>query len=846
VVVGVCLVSAGLLCLGGALLAFQAGVDDWARGYAAAGVVLVGVGCVLTTAAAVTPNPATVEGAAVRRASWQLDAAHAVVRGCRHRMANVLAPTRASDAEVDQARVELAAAVEASAAAHGVFSAAVAAYHARVAGRMLRVADPLVPWCCSPSCRRQAGACAWVAAVEAWVGALTGDSFSLGAGVVCCGLATTCCGGGGDVSRETRVAVVERSGAVFVPDRIRAIPDERRRVMFGGPPTAAFERWAAREWALCARPGLDGLRFFVEGYGSVEPPVGGPVAFRLWERQVDVLADLHDQDLSLLVVLKARRLGLTWLALHYAVWLAVFAPLGTGARIVIICKNEDDAKALLQRARRIIERLPAYLRPILSKDSTEELGIHETGASIRALPGTPQAARLETATLLLLDEFAFPKNGAATGIWTAALPTIEGGGRAVAISTGNGESGDGAQFAALVRLTQRRQLARAKLVFLDVWSRPGRTPEWYRQEMRKYLRLEDFQAEYPETVDQGLAGSRSASVYPLSGLVAAESWVPCSTPTSRPCCGRASSWAPTGATSRRSRRTRCRWPAVGCGWSTSWCRCVPPPPRRRGRCCCTARRASTPACSEPRRTPCRWAANRVFANVLQELAVEQPGAFPDQHTTWSFGTVKEGGGDRKGTNTVAYVEWLLVEAAALWEQLQHAPPEAAAQLATQARGYLAISPRCATLLHQMREYRRDPDTGRIIKGVLSATDPLAGDHGPDALVALLAERAAAWRPRWGRRRRRPGGTDHHRDTERHRGGQRGRPGGVPHAGDHRRGRHPGAGGAAAGAGVRAGRPGLAGHRHAAPAGRTRLGGPGVEHHAPHPRRRRAVAHVAAA
>jgi ABC-type uncharacterized transport system permease subunit len=48
VVVGVCLVSAGLLCLGGALLAYQAGVDDWARGYAAAGVVLVGVGAWLT------------------------------------------------------------------------------------------------------------------------------------------------------------------------------------------------------------------------------------------------------------------------------------------------------------------------------------------------------------------------------------------------------------------------------------------------------------------------------------------------------------------------------------------------------------------------------------------------------------------------------------------------------------------------------------------------------------------------------------------------------------------------------------------------------------------------------
>lgn len=76
-----------------------------------------------------TPNPASLQGAAVRRATWQLDAAHAVVRRCRHRMANVLPPTRASDAEVEAARVELAAAVDASRAAHRVFAASVAAYH---------------------------------------------------------------------------------------------------------------------------------------------------------------------------------------------------------------------------------------------------------------------------------------------------------------------------------------------------------------------------------------------------------------------------------------------------------------------------------------------------------------------------------------------------------------------------------------------------------------------------------------------------------------------------------------------------------------------------------------------
>jgi ABC-type uncharacterized transport system permease subunit len=45
--VEVCLLSAGLLCLGGALLAFQAGFDGWGLGYAIAGVVLVGVALTL-------------------------------------------------------------------------------------------------------------------------------------------------------------------------------------------------------------------------------------------------------------------------------------------------------------------------------------------------------------------------------------------------------------------------------------------------------------------------------------------------------------------------------------------------------------------------------------------------------------------------------------------------------------------------------------------------------------------------------------------------------------------------------------------------------------------------------
>jgi hypothetical protein len=45
----------------------------------------------------------------------------------------------------------------------------------------------------------------------------------------------------------------------------------------------------------------------------------------------------------------------------------------------------------------------------------------------------------------------------------------------------------------------------------------------------------------------------------------------------------------------------------------------------------------------------------------------------------------------------------------------------------------------------MRELKRDPDTGKIQKPVLNPRDPKAGDHGPDGLVALLADRAKRWR-----------------------------------------------------------------------------------------------------
>jgi hypothetical protein len=80
--------------------------------------------------------------------------------------------------------------------------------------------------------------------------------------------------------------------------------------------------------------------------------------FELWPAQRWVLAQLGLQ--RLLVVLKARQLGMTWLILGYALWLMLFRAVAT---VGIFSRTEDDATELLDfRLKGMYARLPAFLR----------------------------------------------------------------------------------------------------------------------------------------------------------------------------------------------------------------------------------------------------------------------------------------------------------------------------------------------------------------------------------------------------------------------------------------------------------------------------------------------------
>lgn len=130
------------------------------------------------------------------------------------------------------------------------------------------------------------------------------------------------------------------------------------------------------------------------------------------------------------VVLKARQLGVSWLAAMFALWTAMRAP---GQVVLLISKKQDDADKLLEKVAYIYHRLPDWKpRAILRTQSISFPGL---GSSIEALAATEDAGRSRTANLVVLDEHGFQPFAAR--IMRSVMGAAEQG-KVLSISTGNG------------------------------------------------------------------------------------------------------------------------------------------------------------------------------------------------------------------------------------------------------------------------------------------------------------------------------------------------------------------------------------------------------------------------
>src|SRR5574339_598692 len=105
------------------------------------------------------------------------------------------------------------------------------------------------------------------------------------------------------------------------------------------------------EWLACR----EHFGYFVDKYCKIyDATIANWIPFELWPDQVMVAEEFVNN--RLVVILKARQLGQTWLVLCYILWLMLFHPIVT---ILLFSRRETEAIYLLdKRLKGIYQRLP--------------------------------------------------------------------------------------------------------------------------------------------------------------------------------------------------------------------------------------------------------------------------------------------------------------------------------------------------------------------------------------------------------------------------------------------------------------------------------------------------------
>lgn len=239
--------------------------------------------------------------------------------------------------------------------------------------------------------------------------------------------------------------------------------------------------------------------YFIDTYCQIVDNVeAGWIPFRLWGFQRGFVSKLETKQL--LVVLKARQLGLTWLCLAYVLWLCIFRP---QQNILLFSRRDQEAKHLLERLRGMWGQLPGLfhgdIEVVVSNSHSWSLS---NGSVVRAFPTT--AGDSYTATFVLVDEADLVPD--LRRLMSSVKPTIDAGGQMVLLSRVDKRS-PRSVFKEIYRSAGGR--GGWYSVFLPWHVHPRRDDAWYFEQCRHFLSstgsLDDMWEQYPATDGEALA-----------------------------------------------------------------------------------------------------------------------------------------------------------------------------------------------------------------------------------------------------------------------------------------------------------------------------------------------------
>jgi hypothetical protein len=254
--------------------------------------------------------------------------------------------------------------------------------------------------------------------------------------------------------------------------------------------------------------------FFIDTFCTIQDRTGSkPIKFKLWEGQRESLPKILFQ--KLLIILKARQLGLTWLVCAYVVWRAIFSY----NELIVIVSGSDEAYGVefLDRCKFIFDNLPDWMKPQVYKRNEKELSfgievkdpktgitkIEGLNSTIKAMAPTPSAGQSKTVSCLILDEAAL--NRYIKSIFQAALPTLEhAAGQLIIISNANKDK-PGWSFVREIYTSSMSGLNRFVRIFLDWRCVPGRGDDFLDRKRMEGMDDDDISIMYPSTEEEAIS-----------------------------------------------------------------------------------------------------------------------------------------------------------------------------------------------------------------------------------------------------------------------------------------------------------------------------------------------------
>jgi len=247
------------------------------------------------------------------------------------------------------------------------------------------------------------------------------------------------------------------------------------------------------EWRKCVRDEA----YFLRNYWHITHPAHGRILFDLRDAQAFALNHWDNNRYSL--TLKARQIGWTTLVAAHQFWLAFFHP---DQNIIDLSRTERESVLLLRKSKYGFGHLPDWMveRGPESLVEHQQKMAFDNGSMVTSMPSASDPARGESASLVVVDEWAFLPNPEEA--WASIEPVADVGGRIIGLSTANGSG----NFFHELWVGSSTGANRFEPMFFPWSATEDRDESWYQSKKESMLAWQLAQ-EYPTTPEEAFIKS---------------------------------------------------------------------------------------------------------------------------------------------------------------------------------------------------------------------------------------------------------------------------------------------------------------------------------------------------